>query len=463
MALPNIVYLHPADIGRHVEPYGYAVRTPNMQRIAERGVTFRNAFCTSPSCSPSRAALLTGQYPVQNGMIALTHQGCLLNDYRKHMVHTLKAAGYTTLLAGHQHIHPRLSQFDAAGREITPGQAIGFDLDWDKDDNHGDLRVREFLRSKQRTPWFIDCGFMQTHRPFPDPTADERPEGCRPLPWLPDTPETRYEMAMFLRAVNAVDVKVGYVLEALRESGQLDNTIILLTTDHGVPFPEAKAFVNDPGLGVMLILAGGPFRGGKVVDGLVSQLDVFPTLCNVLGVERPGWLEGESLLPLVDGRAQEIHEEIFGEVNFHGGYRPSRTIRTRQWRYVRNYYERTDDVGGGARPDNAASKLLLASGWHNGGRMEPEELYDMVLDPMERRNLAGCPELQDMKDELAARLCAWMERLGDPLLSGKIDPPPHYCAKAGGSREQREEHLGRLFERPGRYVSEWTGDPYARR
>jgi len=116
MIRPNIVYLHPADIGTYVEPYGYPVSTPNMQRIAERGVTFRNAFCTSPSCSPLRAALLTGQYPLQNGMIALTHHACLLNDYRKHMVHTFKAARYTTLPAGHQHVHPLPSQFVEDGR-----------------------------------------------------------------------------------------------------------------------------------------------------------------------------------------------------------------------------------------------------------------------------------------------------------------------------------------------------------
>jgi arylsulfatase A-like enzyme len=113
---PNLVYLHPADLGRWIQPYGHAVHTPNLQRLAEQGVTFRNAFCTSPS----RAALLTGCYPVQNGMTCLTHHGGLLRDPRQHLVHTLKAAGYTTALLGHQHVHPRLSRFDAEGRELTP-------------------------------------------------------------------------------------------------------------------------------------------------------------------------------------------------------------------------------------------------------------------------------------------------------------------------------------------------------
>jgi len=458
MTRPNIIYLHPADIGTYVEPYGYPVSTPNMQRIAERGVTFRNAFCTSPSCSPSRAALLTGQYPVQNGMIALTHHACLLNDYRKHMVHTLKAAGYTTLLAGHQHVHPLLSQFDEDGREITPGEAIGFDIDQDKDDNDADLRVRDFLHQDHPTPFFIDCGFMQTHQPFPDPTPQERPERCRPPAHLPDTPETRRETAMFLRAANAVDTKIGYVLQALEDSGHADDTIIVLTTDHGIDFPDMKSRTNDMGLGVMLIIAGGPFRGNKVVDGIVSQLDVFPTLCDVLGIDRPAWLEGDSLLPLATGEREQIHDAVFGELNYHVKYRPSRTIRTKRWRYIRNWYERRPGFGRGA-----AAQLLDEHGCQDGDRVDPEELYDVVCDPLHRCNLATKPELAEVKNELAERLRAWMERIGDPLQSGKIDPPPFYAETFDRTREGREAHLGRLFERPGRYVTEWKPDPYVPR
>lgn len=439
MSRANILYLHPADIGRWVQPYGYPVRTPHLQQLAERGVTFRNAFATSPSCSPSRAALLTGQYPVQNGMLCLTHHGCLLRDYRRHLLHTLKAAGYFTLLAGHQHIHPRLSQFTEDGRELSPGQAIGFDLDWDKDDNNGDVRVREFLRGEHRTPFFIDCGFMQTHRPFPDPVPEDQPDRCRPPAHLPDTPAARRDMASFLRAANAVDVKIGYVLQALRDSGHADDTIVVATTDHGIDFPGMKTFCNDMGLGVMFILAGGPFTSGKVVDGLVSQLDVFPTLCEVLDIPKPDWLEGASLLALTRGETGEIHDAVFGELNFHGGYRPTRTIRTTRWRYVHNWY-------------SYAKRGDLA--------VAPEELYDLSADPLEQRNLAGRPALARVQAELAGKLRAWMQRVHDPLLTGKIDPPATYVEKYGGSRAEREAVLSRCFARPGHYVTEWTPDPY---
>ena len=101
---PNIVYLHSHDTGRYIQPYGYAVETPNMQRFAEEGVLFRNAFCAAPTCSPSRAALLTGMYPHSCGMLGLAGKNlCRLNDYGQHLSHFLKANGYETVLSGIEH------------------------------------------------------------------------------------------------------------------------------------------------------------------------------------------------------------------------------------------------------------------------------------------------------------------------------------------------------------------------
>ncbi|HEU4846636.1 MAG TPA: sulfatase-like hydrolase/transferase, partial [Rubrobacteraceae bacterium] len=102
--LPNILYVHSHDTGRWVRPYGHAVRTPNIQRLAEEGVIFRKAFCAAPTCSGSRACLLTGQYAHSNGMVGLAHRGFSLNDYRHHIVHTLHELGYWSALVGEQHI-----------------------------------------------------------------------------------------------------------------------------------------------------------------------------------------------------------------------------------------------------------------------------------------------------------------------------------------------------------------------
>ena len=107
MKKPNIIYIHCHDAGRYVQPYGYAVPTPNLQRLAEEGVLFRNAFCMGPTCSPSRAALLTGQAPHSAGMHGVTNPnlgGFALNDCKQHLVHTLREAGYTSTLCGFQHV-----------------------------------------------------------------------------------------------------------------------------------------------------------------------------------------------------------------------------------------------------------------------------------------------------------------------------------------------------------------------
>ncbi len=101
---PNIVYIHSHDSGRYLQPYGHSVPTPHLQRLASEGVLFRQAFSAAPTCSPSRAALLTGQYAHQNGMLGLAHRGFSLNDYSRHLVHTLGSAGYQSVLAGLQHV-----------------------------------------------------------------------------------------------------------------------------------------------------------------------------------------------------------------------------------------------------------------------------------------------------------------------------------------------------------------------
>src|SRR5210317_215070 len=97
MTRPNILYIHSHDTGRYIQPYGHAIATPNLQKLAEEGFLFRQNFCINPTCSPSRAALLTGSYPHENGMTGLAHRGFSLHDYSQHLVHTLRVAGYLTV------------------------------------------------------------------------------------------------------------------------------------------------------------------------------------------------------------------------------------------------------------------------------------------------------------------------------------------------------------------------------
>jgi arylsulfatase A-like enzyme len=179
----------------------------------------------------------------------------------------------------------------------------------------------------------------------------------------------------------------------------------------------------DRGLGVMLILRGpGGFSGGKVNDALVSHLDIYPTVCELAGIERPDFLQGESLMPLVRRETTSIRDALFAEMTWHAAYEPQRAVRTERWKYIRRFGDRTKPVL--ANCDDSPSKsLLLAHGW--GERtIASEQLYDLVFDPNEAANLAGeqhcAATLGDMRD----RLQAWMVKTDDPLLRGDPTPPP---------------------------------------
>ncbi len=274
---PNILYIHTHDIGRYVQPYGYAVHTPNIQKLAEQGVLFRQAFCANPTCSASRASLLTGMYPHNNGMTGLAHRGWSLNDYSQHIVHTLRAAGYTTALAGTQHV---------AGHAHGEGwRVIGYDR-YLGDQDVAHERAVSFLESQPAEPFFLSVGFGDTHREYEALNGIDDPRYCRPPDPIPDTPETREDMARFKASARTLDGKMGVVFDALERTGLADNTLVICTTDHGIAFPHMKCNLNSGGIGVMLILRGpGGFMGGQVIDSMVSHMDIFPTICDLLSIE----------------------------------------------------------------------------------------------------------------------------------------------------------------------------------
>ena len=414
MKRPNILYIHSHDTGRYIQPYGYAVPAPRLQRLAEEGVLFRRAHCCAPTCSPSRAALLTGQYPHVCGMLGLAHRGFSLNDYGHHIAHTLRAAGYRSALAGVQHV-------------AVDADTIGYDQVLTLESNAPALApiAGEFLSSrtgKGAQPFFLSVGFAQTHRAYPPPGSQEDVRWSRAPGPLPDTPETRRDMAAFKASVWQLDEGIGSVLDSLEASGLAQNTLVICTTDHGIAFPGMKCNLTDHGIGVMLIIRGpGGFAGGGVCDALVSHVDVFPTLCECLGIEAPGWLQGVSLMPLVRGEAQEVREEVFAEVTYHAAYEPQRAVRTRWWKYIRRFDERTRPVLPNC-DDSPSKELWLAHGWRERS-VASEQLYDLVFDPHEACSLVGEPAMASVLDEMRGRLDRWMRDTDDPLLKGPAPAP----------------------------------------
>jgi N-sulfoglucosamine sulfohydrolase len=413
VAPPNVLYLHSHDTGRYVQPYGYPVPTPNIQRLADQGLLFREAFCAVPTCSGSRACLLTGQYGHSNGMLGLAHRGWELNDYRQHIVHTLREAGYWSGLIGEQHIAKR-------------PDVIGFDhvmkVESSRVDAIAPLTI-DLLQDGLPEPFFLSVGFFETHREYFEPSSIRDALYSQPPGNLPDAPETRRDMAAFKASARSLDQGVGAVLGALDGAGLSDDTLVVFTTDHGLAFPGAKATLYDRGIGVMLIMRGpGGFAGGKVSDAMVSHLDVYPTLCELAGVPTPAFAQGTSLLPLAGGEVEEIHDEIFVEATFHAAYEPQRAIRTKRWKYIRRFGDRTTPVL--ANTDDSPSKdLLLRHGWEHLP-VAPEQLYDLLLDPNEGANLVRDPDHAAVRDDLAARLETWMDETDDPLLDGPVVPPP---------------------------------------
>jgi N-sulfoglucosamine sulfohydrolase len=408
---PNIVYIHSHDSGRYLSPYGHSVPTPNLQRLAQEGTLFRNAFSAAPTCSPSRAALLTGLYPHNSGMLGLAHRGFSLNDYQQHIVHTLKPADYTTVLAGLQHV-------------AKVPETVGYDrLLPHKDVSavHVAPSAVEFLDSRPTSPFFLDIGFFETHREYPLATPEDK-ANYSPLPRpIPDTAATRADFARYRASARVLDEGVGKVLDAIDRNGLRENTLIISTTDHGISFPRMKCNLTDDGWGVSLIMRGPKLASGAVCDALISHIDLFPTICDYIGIPHPAWLQGKSILPALSGQVAEIHEEVFAEVNYHASYEPKRAVRTSRWKYIRRFGDRRTPVLPNC-DDSPSKDLWLKSGW-GSQILDQESLYDLLFDPTEHANLVNEPAYQAIAGDMRSRLHSWMVATNDPLLRGPVEAP----------------------------------------
>jgi N-sulfoglucosamine sulfohydrolase len=349
-------------------------------------------------------------------MVGLAHRGFRLNDYGQHLIHTLRQKGYHSTLIGMQHV-------------AADPNWIGYDqiVETGSGPTRNNAAVvapaaAEFLKSKSAQPFFLSVGFEETHREFPPPGPTEDARYCLPPPVLPDTPQTRQDMAGFKASARTLDEGIGEVLAALVESGLADETLVICTTDHGPAFPAMKCNLTDHGIGVMLIMRGpGGFNGGHVYDAMVSHIDLFPTLCELLEIDQPTWLQGKSLMPLIRGEVAQINEEIFAEVSYHAAYEPQRAVRTQRYKYIRRFEPRPGPVLPNC-DDSPSKDVWLQHGW----REQPipdEQLYDLIFDPQERSNLAEAPRMQAVLQEMRTRLKRWMEATADPLLQGPVPAP----------------------------------------
>lgn len=430
----NIVILHAHDAGRYSEPYGFPIPTPNLMEFAKEGVLFRKAYCTAPTCSPSRASMLTGQYPHEVGMYGLTGaQGWLIDDYKKHLAHTLNEAGFETVLAGCQH--------EADHRDLSP---LPYQRMLDTRPQKGEFyqetidHVERFLAEDHDRPFFLWVGLDEPHNNnLGRPELRIGTEGARfsktryydpdkldwrytaPAPFLPDLPEARHYMRSFAEGARIMDEYIGRVLYALHHYGLEEDTLVIITTDHGIEMPGGKKSLTDQGIGVMLMMRGPcGFSGGRVIEPIVSHVDIYPTICEVLGIERKPWFSGTSLVPLVNGSANSVREEIFAEQTYHGSLEAFRCIRTERYKFVMRH----SDTGPQMRHCGPLTETMEKAGFYDRP-IGHEELFDLYLDPWEHCNRAGQSGYEEIQTDLKARLVAWMQESKDPFLSGDFPKP----------------------------------------
>jgi N-sulfoglucosamine sulfohydrolase len=417
----NILYIHTHDTGRYIGPYGYNTQTPNLQKLAEQGTLFRQAYCAGPTCSPSRAALLTGMAPHSAGMFGLAHRGFRLNDYSQHLVQYLNKFDFETVLCGGQH--------EAKNEETIGYKIITDKLDFEKNDRSivdidNSEKAAKYLMEKGKAggkPFFLSFGMYSTHRPFPKEHKENPNYVMPPFP-VADTKESREDTAAFNASVKIADRCVGTVMNALKESGLEDDTFVIFTTDHGIAFPKMKCNLYDTGIGISLIIKyPGNKCVGKALDCLVSHIDIFPTICELLNIEKPNWLQGKSILPILEGKVQSVRNEIYSEVTYHAAYEPMRCIRTERYKLIR-YYDSHDSIVP-SNIDNGMSKEFLINSGYLNEKHENEMLFDLHIDPVERVNLINDKRYEDVCNELSNSLVSWMEETKDPLLNGRVEKP----------------------------------------
>jgi N-sulfoglucosamine sulfohydrolase len=356
-------------------------------------------------------------------MIGLAHRGFRLNDYDTHLASYLNTRGYETVLCGFQH---EAKEDGTIGYTKILSGDIPEGLDTEEEiriwDSENAERAARFLLKSKKRPFFLSFGMRSTHRPFTKIDDDIDPDYFVPPFPVPDTRETRKDMAAYMTSIRFVDRCVGTVLESLEKSGKDKETLVLFTTDHGIPFPLMKAHLFDTGIGVSLIMSfpGNKMRG-QAVDWLVSQIDLFPTICDIIGIRKPSWLQGRSLVPLFNGGRENVRSEIFAEMTFHSAYDPMRCIRTERYKYIRIFssHDRIIHIG----CDRGLSEQFMVRHGILDEIREKEMLFDLYLDPVERMNRVKDKRYRDVYEELSSRLQTWMKQTKDPLLHGDVTPP----------------------------------------
>ena len=416
------------------------VRTPTIDRLAREGMVFTNAFCAAPSCTPSRAAILTGRYPhelEQGGNLwsFLPAKFAVVPDI-------LEEAGYAV---GHTRKGWGPGNFQAGGRKRNPAGP-----------NFQGLPA--FLEKAQGKPFWFWFGSQDPHRAYVKGSGAKAGLDAKkvvlPKVW-PGSEEVRNDVLDYYFEVERFDRDVGEQIAELERRGLLKNTIVIITGDNGMPFPRAKANVYDLGARVPLIVWGPGVKRG-VSRAFVNLTDLGPTFLELAEVEARIEMSGRSIVGLLQGKAQDDREMVFLERERHANVRkgdlsyPIRAVRTREFLYIRNLRperwpagdpEMHKAVGPYGDCDNSPTKSFILEhrespiGKHAFdaafGKRPPEELYNLWNDPEQMRNIADDGHFSEVKAKLRKELDEWMKRTRDPRVDEGTDVWSEYVYFGG--------------------------------
>lgn len=409
---PNIIWIMAEDISTELACYGHpAVKTPNLDNMALQGIRYTNAFCTAPSCTPSRNAMMTGVYQTRTDTQDQRRRGVILPKGMIPITHLLRQGGYYTALgcgySGKTDLNFKVNR-------LFDGQ------DW---------RTR-----KKDQPFFAQITLYETHRLKEGRWDRIRRQSSHPVdpesvelpPYFPDHPACRKDWAMYLDAMEYVDSHVGKILKRLEDEGIAESTIVIFSGDNGRCHLRGKCWLYEGGIHVPLIIRWpGNLEPGIVNEDMVSMIDISATILDIAGAELPEYLDGH---PILGPRAMK-REHIFAardlidEVMDH-----IRCVRTKRFKYIRNYnpengYRECRYVQKN-RPMLAVIKELDAQGKLTKAQQAilaktkpKEELYDLEADPHELNNLAQSPRHQKALKELRALLDGWIADTKDKGLA----------------------------------------------
>jgi N-sulfoglucosamine sulfohydrolase len=414
--------------------------TPNLDSLAQESHAFRACRTAASICQPSREALMTGMIPHRNGGIGFTP----IDHNVSTLTTILQENGYFAgCVSKIQHMQP-------PGRfpwDFQVGGMNGDPLTWD--DRNPVLMAENFEEAMkaaraQNKPFFINCNITDPHRPFygsPGANAQDQnqtgpykiPNEIQPdqvviPPTLEDLPDIRKELAQYYNSVQRLDIAVGNILSKLSDSPEKDNTLVLFISDHGMPFPFAKATCYSNGSLTPALISWPDMGTPKTFDALTSNIDILPTVLDLLGIDTPDGIDGKSWIPMTEGTASSIREHVFTYVNteYNGTNIAVRGIHDD--RYLMLFTPWSDGKFARTSTDSMAGltyPALVAAGATDpevAKRVKqytygvPMELYDLETDPGQRINLIDRPDMRARSAEMKQKLLAHMRETGDPQL-----------------------------------------------